>query len=188
MSNPTQFKLNPFELDASKFQPTVSGYLYARKDNFEVQFCTTQTRNNIEWPPSDQTASKSDDRRCDNLWKHTCFELFVASADSNAYREFNFSSNGQWNCYDFSNYRQQQQSVEIDVPPQINFDNPTPDTNLLSIKLSPQSLGTAPQDLQLGITAVIQYIDQSLDYYALAHCATRPDFHLKNSFCLYISS
>ena len=188
MSNPTQFELNPFALDTSKFQPNVSGHLCAHKDNFEIQFHTVQTQNNIEWMHSSPATSKNIDRRCDNLWKHTCFELFAAPVDSHFYREFNFSPSGQWNSYDFNDYRQQQHSANIDEPPHIKFNNPTPDTYLLSIKLSPQSLSLAPQNkLQLGITAVIQYIDQSLDHYALTHCAQQPDFHLKNSFTLNIS-
>lgn len=43
--------------------------------------------------------------RCDNLWEHTCFELFIACTGSTAYREFNFSPAGQWAAYDFTDYR-----------------------------------------------------------------------------------
>ena len=40
--------------------------------------------------------------RADGLWQHTCFEAFISSADSPAYREFNFSPSGLWQAYEFT--------------------------------------------------------------------------------------
>jgi hypothetical protein len=37
----------------------------------------------------------------ERLWAHTCFELFVMAEGGEAYREFNFSPNGQWMRFDF---------------------------------------------------------------------------------------
>src|SRR5574337_1296761 len=42
----------------------------------------------------------------ERLWAHTCFEAFFAQQGSSAYREFNFSPNGQWRRFDFRAYRQ----------------------------------------------------------------------------------
>ena len=39
--------------------------------------------------------------RADGLWRHTCFELFVALPDSEAYFEMNFSPSGEWAMYGF---------------------------------------------------------------------------------------
>src|SRR5690606_15924970 len=43
--------------------------------------------------------------RADQLWRHTCLEVFVAGRGSQGYREFNFSPSGEWAVYDFSAYR-----------------------------------------------------------------------------------
>src|SRR6185295_4320038 len=40
----------------------------------------------------------------DGLWRHTCFEVFVATR-SRAYREYNFSPSGEWATYAFRSYR-----------------------------------------------------------------------------------
>jgi hypothetical protein len=41
--------------------------------------------------------------------------------------------------------------------------------------------------LQLGLSAVIEAADGSKSYWALAHCATQPDFHLRQSFTLTLN-
>src|SRR5579862_1162108 len=35
-------------------------------------------------------------RRADGLWRHTCFEAFVAANDAAGYYEFNFSPSLDW--------------------------------------------------------------------------------------------
>src|SRR5260370_3231210 len=40
--------------------------------------------------------------RADGLWKHTCFEAFVASANAPGYHEVNFSPSLDWAIYRFS--------------------------------------------------------------------------------------
>lgn len=44
----------------------------------------------------------------DDLWKHSCFELFVTTANAAAYHEFNFSFSAQWAAYAFSDYPMRQ--------------------------------------------------------------------------------
>jgi len=44
-------------------------------------------------------------RRADDLWKHTCFEAFVAADYTPGYFEFNFSPSLDWAAYRFADYR-----------------------------------------------------------------------------------
>ena len=39
--------------------------------------------------------------RADELWRHTCFEAFVAPRDGDAYYELNFAPSGAWAAYRF---------------------------------------------------------------------------------------
>ena len=39
------------------------------------------------------------------LWRHTCFEAFIAVEGQPAYHEFNFAPSGEWTVYAFSGYR-----------------------------------------------------------------------------------
>ena len=47
--------------------------------------------------------------RTEELWRHTCMEVFIAArpagADSGPYLEFNLAPGGQWAAYRFSGYR-----------------------------------------------------------------------------------
>ena len=43
--------------------------------------------------------------REDELWKKTCFELFIAHKNTPLYYELNISSSTNWNFYRFSDYK-----------------------------------------------------------------------------------
>src|ERR1700756_60544 len=58
--------------------------------------------------------------RADGLWKSTCFEAFVATADEPGYLEFNFSPSLDWAIYRFNAYREGMSPVEIGGAPDIS--------------------------------------------------------------------
>ena len=118
----------------------------------------------------------------DNLWQHTCCELFVANAGEASYREFNFSPSGQWAAYCFTAYRQQDQAFCPPVPPQSRLRSLADGFQLDA--LIPGELLPAGDTLEFGLTAVIEAHDGSKTYWALAHLAQQPDFHLRASFTL----
>jgi hypothetical protein len=59
--------------------------------------------------------------RADNLWKTTCFELFLGQAGT-TYREFNFSPSGQWATYAFAAYRESGHDAPMPLPPAISLE------------------------------------------------------------------
>ena len=116
----------------------------------------------------------------DGLWQHTCFEAFVGTAGSAAYREFNFSPSGQWAAYRFSAERVRDTATEsTGHPPAITCEH-TANALTLNVWL-PQALLPAPEDLaslRIGLNAVVETRDGQLSYWALHHPrAERPDFH-----------
>lgn len=119
------------------------------------------------------------------LWAHTCCELFVAGADgAPAYREFNFSPNGQWMRFDFSGYRQR-----IAAP-----DGPAPQIAVrrdagrleLQVRLGVEHLPAG--DLVVGLAAVVEHADGSHRYWALRHPAGQPDFHHRDGFAFALKA
>ena len=118
----------------------------------------------------------------DGLWQHTCLEAFVAGGDGESYREFNFSPSGQWAAYRFAGYRARDDAFQPPGAPRIRF-APCPDGFLLYATLAPELLPAATA-LALGLSAVIEAADGSKSYWALAHGATQPDFHLRQGFAL----
>lgn len=118
----------------------------------------------------------------DGLWQHSCCELFIATVHSPKYEEFNFSPSGQWAHYRFNDYRERDKNFITTTAPVITW-QVLPDGFQLDATLSPDQL-PASRSLQVGITAVIEASDGSKQYWALKHCATQPDFHLRQSFNL----
>src|SRR6186713_2098635 len=67
----------------------------------------------LSLPP--QAPSKSQHE----LWKHTCFEAFIALPDGEVYFEFNFSPSSQWAVYRFEGYRRGVISLHPAPPPRV---------------------------------------------------------------------
>lgn len=61
--------------------------------------------------------------RVDDLWRTTCFELFLRRAGEEAYIEFNFSPSGEWSAWTFEGYREGRRNLEI-APPIITTADP----------------------------------------------------------------
>jgi hypothetical protein len=128
-------------------------------------------------PPAEQ-------RTAAELWRHTCFEAFVAQASGPAYLEFNFSPSGEWTAYAFNAYRQRRPIEGLNSPPVIVV-NVNHDQVELGAIIHPAELSAdTAAPLRLGLAAVIEATDQTLSYWALHHPADRPDFHRVESFVL----
>jgi len=125
----------------------------------------------------------------DGLWQHTCCEAFMATVDGSAYREFNFSPAGQWAIYDFTTYRQR----KLDAPPNsalLDGLNGPPGITCQHDGDTLQLAATIPAALlpsggaRIGLTVVAETPSNDKSYWALAHAAVQPDFHLAASFTL----
>jgi hypothetical protein len=115
--------------------------------------------------------------RKDELWKHTCFEAFLAGP--NGYREFNFSPSGAWAAYDFSAPRQGMRNAAISAPAM----------ELNTLEHGVQLLASLPvpsEFVRMGLSAVIEKPDGSKSYWALKHPAAKPDFHHPDAFTLQL--
>ena len=124
----------------------------------------------------------------DALWKHTCFEAFVASADAPGYHEFNFSPSCDWAIYRFSAYREGMSPAEIGEAPQISVRRGDGGLELESaVRLGiwrtcvtlvgsgsrwPPSSKTRMVDFRTG---------------GLRHAPGKPDFHHPSGFALEIA-
>lgn len=117
----------------------------------------------------------------DGLWQQTCCEAFVAPAAGPAYREFNFAPSGQWAIYDFAGYRLRNERWQPPGAPHIacRIDS---DALLLSAEIPATLLPNGAARLGLSVVAATPAGDKS--YWALAHAADQPDFHLAASFML----
>lgn len=117
----------------------------------------------------------------DGLWQHTCCEAFVAAPDGPGYDEFNFSPSGRWAAYRFADYRQRAAAWQPPAAPAIALHD-APDGLHLVAEL-PAALLPAGR-LHLGLSVVAEARDGGKSYWALAHAAPQPDFHLRAGFAL----
>jgi hypothetical protein len=123
----------------------------------------------------------------DGLWRHTCFEAFIAGQGSTAYCEFNFSPSGEWAMYGFTRYREGMAPLGRALPPRVAV-SVTDDRLALEAVIPREILLGLPGGtmLRLGLAAVIERSDGGLSYWALAHPGERPDFHDPAGFVLEI--
>lgn len=119
--------------------------------------------------------------REDELWKNTCFELFLRAAGEDRYVEFNLSPSSRWASYAFEEYRAGMRDLPLSVEPQIETERRSSSFELTAdLDLSEIS----GSDLYAGLSAVIEEIDGTRSYWALAHPPGKPDFHHPDCFAL----
>lgn len=115
--------------------------------------------------------------RADELWKHTCYELFI-QADGGSYYEFNFSPSLQWAAYRFSSYRKGMANAEPTFISGLGLRVETGGFGgYAEVDLSDLPGLDLTNPLRIGLSAVIEESDGRKTYWALAHPPGKPDFH-----------
>jgi hypothetical protein len=127
-------------------------------------------------------------RRAAGLWRHTCFEAFIAPASGDCYLELNFSPSGEWARYEFSAYRERRPEPVADrgaaEMPRITI---APGAGTLTLEATvdlPCLSGKASAKMALAV--VVEDSDGALSYWALRHAPGRPDFHHPLGFALQL--
>lgn len=119
------------------------------------------------------------------LWRHTCFEGFIALDPEPAYHEFNFAPSGEWCVYVMSGYRNGRPLADETMRPQIALRSSDNHLELDAfIRLDTLSAMHPHSVLRLGLCAVIEATD-GFSYWALRHPSAKPDFH--NAACFALS-
>lgn len=160
------FSLQPFTKLSSAHWVRAELSFFA-KDQIEVQFT---------WPKEwdfvlSQTLSTQVAERRNELWKTTCFEAFFKDPHSSKYWELNMSPKGDWNIYAFTDYREPQ-------PPQADYTAKLTRFNFGLGKLTAQLI--LPQinsNFLISLNCIIEELNGSKAYWALAHQTDKPDFH-----------
>ena len=124
--------------------------------------------------------------RADELWRHTCFEAFIRGAWDDSYYEFNFAPSSEWAAYRFDGYRSGMSVADEFSAPKIEVES-TPKQYTLRALLDLSGWPTS-SDWRLGLSAVIEDMNGSKSYWALAHPPGKPDFHHSDCFAAELSS
>jgi hypothetical protein len=133
------------------------------------------------WVPS-----PGEPRIATQLWRHTCFEAFIAVERQPAYHEFNFSPSGEWAAYAFCGYRNGGPLANEMMRPDIAVRSTGSRLELDTlVRLDSLSAIHPRASLRIGLSAVIEASD-GLSYWALRHPADKPDFHDADGFALLL--
>jgi hypothetical protein len=180
--DPARFLLKPFPGEGNPAGVTIGGSIARRADTLSV---CCEVRGNLS--KLSIPAAAEAPRRQDRLWEGTCFELFLGTADSGSYWEFNLSPAGHWNVYRFDRYREgmREEPAITSLPFDVRRD---PEALILTAEFSIGKIVPAGKDFAATVAAVIGTIDGGKSHWALVHPASRPDFHRRNGFALTIPS
>ncbi|HET9391598.1 MAG TPA: DOMON-like domain-containing protein [Steroidobacteraceae bacterium] len=135
--------------------------------------------------PAAEAIATEDSRRADGLWKHTCFEAFLARAGSSEYCELNFSPAGQWAAYHFDSYRQGMRPLELGAAPRVSVRRARERLELdAHVRLLPAD---NTDHMKLALCAVVEEESGTLRYWAARHPTGNPDFHHPDGFILELT-
>jgi hypothetical protein len=143
-----------------------------------VRFTAYGKTNELVLPPLRSS------KRTDELWKSTCFEVFLRIIPEKGCREFNFSPSTEWAAYSFSNYREGAHDLPI-AAPAISVMASEGELVLqveMDLRLASDLLSNSVW--RLGLSAIIEETSGRKSYWALKHPPGKPDFHHADCFAL----
>jgi hypothetical protein len=128
-------------------------------------------------------------RRADGLWRHTCFEAFVAADDCAGYYEFNFSPSLDWAAYRFDYYRAGMTAAPLAQAPGLHSRRNAGQLELsATVHFAGLPALSGARVLRLALTAVVEESGGRLSYWALQHPLGNPDFHHPDGLAMELSA
>jgi hypothetical protein len=150
-------------------------------DGFALNFIVDGRIADIVLPPGDGQLVIADSAT-DGLWQGTCFEAFLTEEGQPDYTEFNYAPDGRWACYQFDDYRSLLRSDEL-APWDMAAER---SATRYALRIEP---GIFPDTgSKLALSAVIEELDGTKSYWALAHPPGKPDFHHPDCFALTLAA
>lgn len=112
--------------------------------------------------------------RAGELWRTTCFELFLRPDGREAYTEFNLSPSERWAAYDFDSYRAGMRERALPVEPSCTMRQ---GSSMAIFDAAVPLAGVPRGSLNMNLAAVIDEEGGHKSYWAMAHPPAKPDFH-----------
>ena len=172
------FTLHPFSPLNEESEMLVRGGVRRYENRISIWFHLTTTANCALPSRKDNPCLRKRE-----LWKDTCFELFLTRPDSPEYWELNVAPEGHWDMYRFQDYRKGMVREErVHIPTSRIF--LTDGAFTLHCNLCLDNLGLENYPLSVGMSCVLRHKTDDLSYWALAHNQVHPDFHDRRAFRL----
>ena len=172
------FRLVPFTVPGvphgtlpASLEIEITGTIALEAAALDVIYCINGANERVKYAHAGAQPSRKNE-----LWRTTCFELFMKLPGGSEYWEVNLAPSRDWNMYRFTGYRSTlQPELMVD---NINIATEITPPRLVSLRATlPLPLSVVNQKLAIGISSVIEDGDGNLHYFALRHCGLKPDFH-----------
>ena len=174
--NGLSFSLQPFSPTSPLISLKITGKIARCSNTLALRYSLLSTLAELLIPtPADIPARKNE------LWKETCFELFLAVRGSPTYWEFNLSPAGHWNVYRFASYRQGMEEEKIFTSMDFSVQRQS-ESLLLDVEVNLDKIIQEKQPIEAGLSAVITLRTGELTYWALTHGGRQADLHRRDSF------
>ena len=121
---------------------------------------------------------KSKQKRADELWKATSFELFLANSKKEEYYELNFTPSLAWNFYYLSSYRTDVKEVKIISKPQIEVFS-SDDKFKIVLELEVENL--VEFDV-CNVACIVLNKNNERTFWSVNHLLEVADFHERRNF------
>ena len=172
-------RLEPFPAPAGV--PAGAVVAHRERGRHELRYRLELSLPGLVLPPAAAGAGAGERR--DELWRHTCAELFLGIPGRRGYLEWNLSPSGHWNLYRFDDYRVRAGGVPPAATPALRVERTGAGATVEAL-LPLVPLGLAAEPLELAACAVVEAAGGVLSWWAARHPAERPDFHDRRGFVL----
>ena len=175
--------LIPFDVDHCPAVLAMAEFVWKENAPLELSFSLSPklTESSIDCLSLNSCKTNPSAQRLDNLWSHTCFEAFLACPGEKGYWEMNVSPNGDWNLYQFSDYRTGGMADPLAEAPEVSFSMDRLGC-LCTIQILLKPWWQHTEIPEISLTMVLEDQSGSLSYWALTHPGDRPDFHDRRGF------
>ncbi|WP_186540404.1 DOMON-like domain-containing protein [Synechococcus sp. BIOS-E4-1] len=175
--------LIPFDFDQCPAVLAMAEFVWKENAPLELSFSLSPKLNtsSIDCLALNTGKTHTSAQRLDNLWSHTCFEAFLARPGAKGYWEMNVSPNGDWNLYQFSDYRMGGMADPLAKAPVVNFSMDRVGC-LCTIQIPLKPWWQHTEIPEIALTMVLEDQSGCLSYWALNHPRDKPDFHDRRGF------
>lgn len=173
------FKLKPFSPDSTLEITHCKGSLIKDTLSFKLEYVLKGNMSQLKGLVS----QKSLGRRKNDLWKNTCFELFLKESSETNYEEYNFSSAGDWNSYSLKGYREDLQEINSTL---IEHFSTVLLADSFHFVVRFKSILANSTSLEFNPCVILEKQNGEKSYWSLNHCnPQKADFHLTEAFIKY---
>ena len=157
---------------SQKTELTIESTLTFDSNKIFLHFKITGILKNYQFPKRDKF------KRADELWKATCFELFLANSKIQSYYEINISPTLHWNIYRLAKYRAEPKELMVSNEPLIELREDKKHYEI-DFELECKELDLAEFD-QYNLAVILLNRENEREFWTVNPVGESPDFHVMN--------